>query len=60
MGRQKARTGDHVAILQGCNVPVILRAKPQGGWTVVGDAVVYGAMNAQMMHLDNCEYIQIY
>lgn len=35
-----ARPGDQLAYLHGCNIPVVLRARNQGGWNVVGAAMI--------------------
>jgi hypothetical protein len=44
---ERARAGDSIAILLGCSVPVILRPGPDGGWYVVGDAIIYGIMDGE-------------
>jgi hypothetical protein len=55
-----ARPGDQICVLQGCSVPVVLRAREAGGWNVVGDAIVFGAMNGQFMDAARCDYLDIY
>lgn len=38
------RPGDSVAILGGCSVPAILRRRKEGGYTIVGDSIIYDMM----------------
>ena len=40
-----ARPGDHLFLLKGCSVVVILRKRDGGGYSVVGDAFVQGVMD---------------
>jgi hypothetical protein len=44
---ERARAGDSIAILLGCTVPVVLRPYAEGGWYVVGDAIIYGIMEGE-------------
>jgi hypothetical protein len=44
---ERASAGDSIAILLGCSVPVVLRPGPEGGWYVVGDAIIYGIMDGE-------------
>jgi hypothetical protein len=43
----QAKKGDHIFILQGCSVPVLLRPRTQGGYVIVGDSYVEGIMMGQ-------------
>jgi hypothetical protein len=45
----RAEQGDHLFLLRGCSVPVILRAREEGGYTVVGDAYVEGIMDGELV-----------
>jgi hypothetical protein len=45
----KAEQGDAIFLLAGCSVPVILRARAEGGYTVVGDAYVQGIMDGEVV-----------
>lgn len=42
-----AKQGDKIFVLKGCSVPVLLRARPEGGYTVVGDAYVHWIMKGE-------------
>ncbi|KAL6703882.1 hypothetical protein ACN47E_009016 [Coniothyrium glycines] len=48
---QHARIGDHICLLYGCSVPVILRQVTYGdqlqAWKLIGDAFVYGVMEGE-------------
>lgn len=55
-----ARPGDQICVLQGSNVLAVLRPRETGGWTVVGDAIFYGAMNGEYMDEAKCEFLDIY
>lgn len=58
---RNAQPGDSIVILMGCRMPLIIRKRAEeGGWVLVGDAVVYGAMKGQMMNEDKCETIELY
>jgi hypothetical protein len=48
----RARPGDVVAILYGCNIPLVLRgASMQDAWHVVGEAYAYSYMNGEVAAL---------
>jgi hypothetical protein len=44
-----ARPGDGLYLLKGCGVIAVLRPKPGGGYTVVGDAFVHGVMSGELV-----------
>jgi hypothetical protein len=48
---QNARIGDHLCILYGCSVPVVLRklssTENELRWQLIGDAYVYGHMDGE-------------
>lgn len=50
LGPIMARQGDHVCILYGCSVPLILR-EVQGGLSLVGEAYVHGLMDGEALAL---------
>jgi hypothetical protein len=52
LGPMKARQGDHVCILYGCSVPVILR-EINGGFSLIGEAYVHGCMDGEALALVN-------
>jgi hypothetical protein len=43
----KVRPGDHVCILTGCSVPVILRRREEGGFNLLGDGYFEGMMKGE-------------
>jgi hypothetical protein len=43
----RGKRRDKICILEGCSVPVILRARENGGYTLVGDAYVSGIMDGE-------------
>ncbi|KAN0117324.1 hypothetical protein V8E51_003301 [Hyaloscypha variabilis] len=45
----RAEQGDQIFLLPGCSVPVVLRTKVEGGYTMVGDAYVQGIMFGELM-----------
>ena len=45
----QVRRGDHICILSGCSVPVILRSREDGGFYVLGDAFVEGIMDGELV-----------
>lgn len=48
----RARPGDVVAILFGCNIPLILRdTEGQDGWQVIGEAYAHGFMAGEVTDL---------
>jgi hypothetical protein len=47
----RAEPGDNIYLLAGCSVPVILRPRAAGGYTIVGYAHVQGVMRGQIMKL---------
>jgi hypothetical protein len=57
-----AQLGDLLYILRGCDVPVVLRRREQGGYVLVGDAFIYGVMKGQAVDgLDKWpEEVEIY
>jgi len=55
-----ARAGDSIALLLGCSVPVILRRRPEGGYHVVGDSIVFGIMEGEVMVESNIGDIELY
>jgi len=46
-----AEPGDSIYLLAGCSVPVILRPRVAGGYTILGYAHVQGVMDGQIMKL---------
>jgi hypothetical protein len=56
-----ARLGDSVAILLGCDIPLILRRQEKGGWIVVGECYVHGVMYGEAIRgHDKFEEITLY
>jgi hypothetical protein len=50
LARQGTREGDLVAILHGCEVPIIIRPDGDDGeFVIVGDSYIHGAMEKQMI-----------
>jgi hypothetical protein len=48
---QRARVGDHICILYGCSVPVVLRKMVTSidhWWEIVGEAYVHGIMDGEV------------
>lgn len=45
----KAEAGDAIAIVHGCPVPLILRARPDDKYALVGEAYVEGIMNGEVV-----------
>jgi hypothetical protein len=45
----RAEPGDRIYLLPGCSVPIILRCRVNGGYTVVGYAYVEGVMGGEIM-----------
>jgi chemotaxis signal transduction protein len=43
------QVGDVVCVLYGTTVPYVLRPRPDGAMTFVGDAYIYGAMNGEAL-----------
>lgn len=43
--------GDIVAVLLGCDVPMILRCRDEGGWTVVGECYLHGVMDGEALKI---------
>ena len=59
----KAKAGDKIALLLGCSVPVILRARPEGGWYLIGDAIIHGIMNFEAfagVNIDDLGFLFLY
>lgn len=46
---KNARPGDTITVVRGCSVPMVLRERAEGGYTVIGDAIVYKAMHGEKM-----------
>lgn len=44
----RAREGDIVAVLFGCNIPLVLRGIGQDCWQVIGEAYAHGFMNGEV------------
>ncbi|PMD48906.1 hypothetical protein L207DRAFT_376933, partial [Hyaloscypha variabilis F] len=42
-----ALPGDHIYILSGCTIPIVLRSRKEGGFVLVGDAYVQGIMEGE-------------
>ena len=60
-----ARPGNHLYILKGCGVVAVLRSRPVGGFTLVGDGFVQGVMSGELVGKygslkDKWEEIDIY
>ncbi|KAH9874968.1 hypothetical protein J1614_004456 [Plenodomus biglobosus] len=47
----RAREGDIVAVLFGCNIPLVLRGIGQDCWQVIGEAYAQGFMNGEVAGL---------
>jgi hypothetical protein len=50
LGPADSQEGDVIAIIFGGSVPFLLRPRARGGYHLVGDGYVYGAMDGEMMH----------
>jgi len=50
-----AMTGDVIAILFGCNVPVVLREVNKGKYEVIGECYVHGLMDGEAISMDLIE-----
>ncbi|UPK95878.1 hypothetical protein LCI18_006813 [Fusarium solani-melongenae] len=48
LGASAAKVGDSIAILQGCNTPMILR-RLREGWVIVGECYVHGIMYGEVI-----------
>ncbi|KAH8760182.1 heterokaryon incompatibility protein-domain-containing protein [Hyaloscypha finlandica] len=48
-----AEPGDNIYLLAGCSVPVILRPRAAGGYTILGYALVQGVMDGEIMELQS-------
>ncbi|KIW14732.1 hypothetical protein PV08_07516 [Exophiala spinifera] len=57
-----ARLGDSIAILLGCDMPLVLRRRDNGGWIVVGECYVHGVMYGEgtVLGHDKFEEITLY
>ncbi|KAE8447302.1 hypothetical protein EG329_010860 [Mollisiaceae sp. DMI_Dod_QoI] len=51
--------GDYICILAGCSVPVILRAREDGGFHIVGDAYVGGIMDGEVLKMEDMKWEQL-
>jgi len=49
LGPLAAKPGDHVTVLLGCKVPIILRPTTNGGYKVVGEAYCDGFMDGEAL-----------
>jgi len=49
IGPLAAKKGDHVTVLLGCEVPIILRPTTNGGYKVVGEAYCDGFMDGEAL-----------
>lgn len=49
MTHRQARKGDKICLLLGCSTPVVLRARHEGGYQVVGDTYIHGIMNGEAL-----------
>jgi hypothetical protein len=48
-----AEPGDNIYLLAGCSVPVILRRRAAGGYTILGYAHVQGVMDGEIMKMQS-------
>lgn len=48
LGAPAAKVGDSIAILKGCNTPMVLRRLKEG-WAIVGECYVHGIMNGEVL-----------
>lgn len=56
----RSKKGDMICILEGCTVPVILRARANGDFVLVGASYVHGIMEGQEMERDTkVDWIEI-
>ncbi|KAM0248644.1 hypothetical protein ACHAQJ_009386 [Trichoderma viride] len=51
--------GDHLAIISGICVPVILRPAMKGQWRMIGESYVYGVMHGQLWSDDKAQSLHI-
>jgi hypothetical protein len=49
---KRAEPGDNIYLIAGCSVPVVLRRRAGGGYTIVGYTHVQGVMGGQIMELE--------
>ena len=49
IGPLGAREGDHICVLLGCNVPMIIRAVPDGSYKIIGESYVSGLDNNEAL-----------
>lgn len=47
LGPPRMKEGDFICILYGCSVPVVLRAREQGCYRLVGEVYVHGKMDGE-------------
>ena len=47
--RKWVQPGDEVAIVPGCDLPLVLRARPQGGYSLIGECIIPGLMFGEAM-----------
>jgi hypothetical protein len=57
-----AKTGDHICILYGCTVPVVLRkladVPDASSWQLLGDAYVHGIMDGEVISSSSRKVLQ--
>jgi hypothetical protein len=46
-GPMTLRRGDHIYLLAGCRVPLVLRPDADGGFKLVGECYIHGLMNGE-------------
>jgi hypothetical protein len=46
-----AMEGDHIAICKGGKVPLVLRAKDEKTWELIGDSYIHGVMDGRVWEL---------
>ncbi|KAI1175059.1 heterokaryon incompatibility protein-domain-containing protein [Nemania sp. FL0916] len=59
---KNTRVGDQVAVLLGSSMPCVLRQKPTGGYTIVGQCIVDGVMKGEAVRkgLQRLQEIQLH
>lgn len=55
----RSRKGDEICLLEGCSVPVILRARAEGDFVLVGDAYVEAVMDGELVEDREVEWTDI-
>lgn len=59
MGPRLLREGDEIVLVKGGMVPLVLRARGEGRWKLVGDAYVHGIMHGEAFDEDRCQTMWI-